>query len=234
MDLDNRIYLLEEEKSEKFLKLEENNKYILNINFKNITKDQYKHIIKKVCRKKKKIGITRKGNSKIFLGYISNYNSNDKEEKQLIQGINAIFYNDIKKMYNYIYDAVCEYLDNEFYDKNLCEFKNNKCIEKKNTSSITGCCHHLEKKFLGPFRLNNKFVQCEYLKKGICTAKCISCKLFTCTSLRKKGIKFKINDFLLLDTFFGIYQKYIIKTTVFTPKEKIVEKLIKCPIKVFF
>ena len=71
-------------------------------------------------------------------------------------------------------------------------------------------------------------VQCEYLDKNTykCNAKCISCKLFTCDYLEKKGIKFKIKDMLLLDTFFNPLQKYCIKYKVFTPKEKIIKWLI--------
>ena len=45
--------------------------------------------------------------------------------------------------------------------------------------------------------------------------------------LEKKGIKFKIKDILLLDTFFNPIQKYYIKYMVFTPKEKILNRLLK-------
>ena len=41
--------------------------------------------------------------------------------------------------------------------------------------------------------------------------------------LRKKGIKFRIRDILLLDTFFNPIQKYFIRYKVFTPKEKIMK-----------
>lgn len=58
-----------------------------------------------------------------------------------------------------------------------------------------------------------------------CGVKCISCKLFTCDYLEKKGIKFRIKDILLLDAFFNPIQKYFIKYMVFTPKEKIIRRL---------
>lgn len=60
-----------------------------------------------------------------------------------------------------------------------------------------------------------------------CGAKCIGCKLFTCDYLQRKGVRFKIKDILLLDVFFNPLQKYFIKTMVFTPKDKIIKKLIK-------
>ena len=101
-----------------------------------------------------------------------------------------------------IYDTVCDYLDSYFYGKNLCDFQDNKCGEKRNTSSTTGCCHHFKYKALGPL---SKLVLCEYLNKEsyTCNAKCISCKLFTCDYLKSKEVQFKIKDILLLDTFFN-------------------------------
>ncbi|MBO6243128.1 MAG: hypothetical protein J6O41_00960, partial [Clostridia bacterium] len=76
----------------------------------------------------------------------------------------------------------------------------------------------------GPF---SKLVLCEHLKKDYtCGAKCISCKLFTCDYLRKKGIQFKIKDILLLNVFFNPLQKYFIKYMVFTPKDKILKRLL--------
>ena len=148
---------------------------------------------------------------------------NDKEQKFFIQSVNAVFYNTRYERYNYLYDTACDYLDSFFYGKNLCDFKNNQCGEKRNTSSLTGCCHHFKNKYLGPL---TKLVPCEHLKEDhTCGAKCIGCKLFTCDYLRKKGVQFKIKDILLLDAFFDPLQKYFIKTMVFTPKEKIIKRL---------
>ena len=42
---------------------------------------------------------------------------------------------------------------------------------------------------------------------------------------KKKGVKFRIKDILLLDTFFNSLQKYFIKYMVFTPKDKIIKRL---------
>ena len=47
----------------------------------------------------------------------------------------------------------------------------------------------------------------------------------TCDYLEKKGVKFRIKDILLLNTFFNPLQKYFIKIMVFTPKEKIIKRL---------
>lgn len=206
-----------------------NKEFILKIDFNNIKEKQYKEVLKKllnikniIVKTKLKIGIKKE--NKYLLGYILNYNKENQKQNDFILALNAIFYNTRYKRYNYIYDTVCNYLDSFFYGKNLCDFKENQCGEKRNTTSLTGCCHHYKNKFFGPF---TKFVPCEYLNKKTytCDAQCISCKLFTCDYLEKKGIKFKIKDIFLLDTFFNPLQKYFIKFMVFTPKEKIIKRL---------
>lgn len=44
-------------------------------------------------------------------------------------------------------------------------------------------------------------------------------------SVKKKGIKFRIKDILLLNVFFNPLQKYFIKYMVYTLKEKILKRL---------
>ena len=56
---------------------------------------------------------------------------------------------------------MCNYLDGYFYGKNLCDFKDNQCGEKRGTTSRIGCCHHFRVKSLGPF---TELVPCEHLK----------------------------------------------------------------------
>lgn len=201
------------------------------IDFQRISTTKYKKILKRVLfikniaiKTKKRIGANR--GEKNIVAYISNFNETNKEQQEFVSGIRAVFYNNRYERYNYIYDAVCDYLDGYFYGKNLCDFQNNKCGEKRNTSSVTGCCHQFKHKALGPF---SKLVLCEHLNKEnyTCDAKCISCKLFTCDYLRSKGVQFKIKDILLLDVFFNPIQKYFIKYMVFTPKEKILKRLVK-------
>ena len=198
------------------------------INFYNINVSEMKKQIRLLLKLKKKaiakkytIGI----NGIIF--YIVNYDKDNKKQKEYIWALEAILKNDDREMYTYIYDKVCESLDDEFYGKNLCDFKNNKCGEKINTKSEIGCCRHYKNKFFGPYLLNNKFVQCEYLIDCRCNIKCLPCKLYTCDYLERKGIKFKIKNFFLLDTFFNLLQKYTLKTKVYTPEEKIINTLLE-------
>ena len=73
---------------------------------------------------------------------------------------------------------------------------------------------------------SNKLVLCEYLVNRRCSAKCITCKLFTCDYLEKNGIKFRMNDILLIKCFFNPIQMLIMKCSPFTLKEKILKRLL--------
>lgn len=202
---------------------------VLVIDFATFDKKDYKKILRKLFNIKKivklykiELGLLQE-NSKRKIGYLINYDKNDNNQNDFILAINAIFYKNRYERYNYIYDTVCDYLDEFFYGKNLCDFKDNKCGEKRNTSSTWGCCRHYKIKWLGPL---TKWVLCEHLKEDYtCGAKCLGCKLYTCDYLRSKGVIFRIKDILLLDAFFNPLQKLVIKCTVFTPKEKIIKRL---------
>ncbi len=211
------------------IKVLKKEKIVFKIDFTELNVKEYKKtlrkmlLIKNIAIKMKKVfGVNE--NEKLIIAYVINFEEDDKNQNYLISGINAIFCKTRYERYNYIYDTVCDYLDSYFYGKNLCDFKENKCGEKRKTSSTTGCCHHYKHKALGPF---SELVLCEYLNNETytCNAKCISCKLFTCDYLESKGIKFKIKDILLLDAFFNPIQKYFIKYMVYTPKEKIINRL---------
>lgn len=207
------------------------NDTLLEIDFCNIEPSNYKHILKKMITlrkfKPKCFGVKFKNNG-ILLGYLINYNEYNAQHNDLLIAINAMLYPSTYEKYNYIYDTACKFLDKQFSENNLCDFQCNKCIEKRetNSNSNVGCCRHFKYKFLAPFIPNNSLIICEYLKEKQCTVQCLSCKLFTCRSLRKKGIKFKIKDIIYLDIFFNLIQKYILKTSTFTSKKEILDKLI--------
>ena len=200
----------------------------IHIDFEKINKNEYKKILKKFLHiyklksmTKNKIGV--KSGTKVLLGYISNYDKKCKEQNDFIEAICAILFKKKKERYNYIYDTVCDFLDSGFYGENLCDFKENKCGEKRNSNLTCGCCRHYKIKLIGPI---TPWVVCEHLKEDhTCGAKCLSCKLYTCDYLKRKGIRYRIKDILLLDVFFNPIQKYFIKYMVYTPKEKIIKRL---------
>ena len=131
----------------------------------------------------------------------------------------AINIKNYKERYNYIYDEVCKKLDSS---KNYCKFRDGICLKYRDSqiNHVNGCCE-----------MPNRG-KCKYLTSTGCSISCISCKLFMCKFLEKKGHKNKINDYLLLKYFFNIRQKDIINVTFFTEKEIIINKLLKIPFKI--
>ena len=143
----------------------------------------------------------------------------DQDDYFKVCSIQAANIKDLKKRYSYIYDVVCDYLDKEFINKNICGFKDNICLSVKNNGhcpeSKNGCCYGRNRGL------------CKNFKNGTCTIKSISCKLFTCRYLKKKKIRYKVNDIPLLKYFFNIRQKFIIDTSIFVDKKEMIELLLK-------
>lgn len=218
-------------KFEKYIKKNRVRKIIIGINLDNIKvkKDIKKYIkylkkLGKICRKYNiKIGIEDEEKGKILSAIIFNYreklNIDNVKIEDLIDSIRIEMLKTKKQRYSFIYDKTCEILDYEFASKNLCKFKDNKCIEKYRTNIICGCCRHYKNLF------SRKLIKCKYLKSKKCTANCITCKFFTCDTLKKQGIKFNINDFYLINYYFNIFQKFIIKYSYFTLENKIIKRL---------
>lgn len=131
---------------------------------------------------------------------------------------------DIKDEYeriSYIYDELCDYLDNIFLCENVCGFKDNICsrrrdlmTRKKKDTYVNGCCHSY---------IRNK--DCKNLKDGHCTIKNVGCKLFTCHYLRKQGKKYTINQIFFAKYFLTDKQKKILTDEIFIPKEEVLEKM---------
>lgn len=167
----------------------------------------------KVCNKKNIVELYY-NNEKIDIDYINN--NTDKKVIDIIETIHAINLKDTKEKFNYIYEAVCAKLD-ERIKTNYCEFKDNICVKyrKKGSNHENGCC---ECKGRG---------KCKYLIDGVCTMSCMACKLFTCHTLKTMGITQNINDFVLTKYFLTTKQKDILQFSYWTPKEIVMEKLMK-------
>lgn len=161
------------------------------------------HSLVKYCDKKN-LGI-------IIHSYLD---SNTNRELHIIEkGINL---KDKKKRYSYVYDEICKILD-EKVDTNYCEFKNDTCYRDrlKNNGHKNGCCECVGRG------------KCKFLKNGNCTMKsCMACKLFTCSALRKKGIKEKATNYLPLKVFFTSKQRDILSFSYWTPKEVVIKRLL--------
>lgn len=181
--------------------------------------------------------------AKIIKLIINKYNINtnkylffiDKDNIDNISYLNELasiliaeFISDISMRYSYIYDYVSNELDYRFNTYNICDFKNNLCSRKRclvNKFNIEilkyGCCY-------------TKGRACKYLDKNHCTIDCLPCKFFTCNYLKKKGYKYSPSDFSIINYFFNIKQKRILRNSLFTDKDIIINELIKNKSRLFF
>ncbi len=132
---------------------------------------------------------------------------------------------DKEERYSYLYDLICDYLDNEFKEKNICGFCHDLCKRRRNmmergikkNTYINGCCHSY---------LEN--ADCPYLKaSGGCKIKNIACKTYTCFYLKKQGIRYSLNKIYLSRYFFNTRQKFYMKNTYFVDKPVIMQGIMK-------
>ena len=148
--------------------------------------------------------------------FIFKYSKDFKHKDDCNEILKALNIKNKHDRLSYIYDVVCDHLDNMFIEKNMCEFKNNKCYSNrcKSFEKVNGCCS------------NNKNINCKYFDKNHCTIKCSGCKFYICPNLKKKKGPIKLKD-IYITRLLSIRQKIILRYTVFTPKEIIVHKMEK-------
>ena len=143
--------------------------------------------------------------------------SNKKRDINSLEDLaNAINIRNKKERIEFIYDRVCDYLDSDFLGQNKCEFLKNQCLadRAKPYYKDCGCCRAKSGEL------------CDYLKDGKCTIRNLGCKFFICPTLKKKGLKYKINDFYLLKYFCNFREKIVLRYTIFVPKEKVIERVL--------
>ncbi len=178
----------------------------------------YPNLKKYVKNKKVKLHLCLNDYDIIDDSVLTNGSFND-DDKLKIWSIHAINLKNLEERYTYIYDQVCDYLDNEFTSNNLCGFKDNVCKSVQHHShckeSKYGCCYGRNRGL------------CPHFKNNTCSIKSISCKLFTCRYLRSQKIKYQVNDISLLKYFFNIRQKFILDTSIFKDKKEMIPLLLK-------
>lgn len=133
----------------------------------------------------------------------------------------------IKERYEYVYDSICDYLDNKFKENNYCDFKDGTCISNRSgigKNRQMGCCYSFRLDMFANMR-DKKL--CKHLGNNGCDTKCVSCKLYTCKYLDKKGIRFSLFSFPKLDKVFNRKQIEVLKYNCFRTKEEIIDKLVE-------
>lgn len=141
---------------------------------------------------------------------------------------------DTKTRYEYVYDALCDYLDKEFRVNNYCDFIDNKCVAVREgkTDKFTrlagkdciGCCSSYD---LGIGLSICNLRTCIHLGDKGCNTKCVSCKLYACKYLREKGIRFDIFKFPELKKVFSRKQIEVLHNNPFNLREDIIDRLLK-------
>lgn len=174
-------------------------------------------------------------NKEIIINTNLDLNKDEKEDNQkltLTSVLNACKIKDKNERLEYIYMAACKYLDNEYLGKNICEFCDDVCFEKRKylkegccyENIRDGCCHRLTLKYL----LSPKktiIPRCIYQKDGVCTNINLGCKLFACKGVRDKGFKYTYYNVALVRYFFNIIQKAIIRCSVFEHQDKVLKRI---------
>ena len=197
---------------------------IFYITFDNNKKNTIKKLkkLKKIKQRNRINGIEYEGYN--IIGITENLN------EEIINCIKAIYIENREKRYEYIYDTLCDDLDKIWSEKNPCKFENNICIFERNKSKnprINGCCYSFWYRYFGSQIYGVH--QCEHFDKvKFCTNKNLTCKLFVCQYLRKYSeFEININEILLIQVFFNIYQKIVIKNNFFIHRKELIKKLIK-------
>ena len=206
-------------------KTKEKIKIIVNVGNEKLDNILTENTIKQISK------ITKKYSSKKEIEIITDLDlnslyKNDNLRWSLVSCLNIAKIKDKTERLYKAYDASCKYLDNEFVNKNLCEFKNDVCLEKSCYDVKNGCCHQFKNKIFGAVLESQPEILCRFQKDKHCTADCLGCKLFVCNTIKyKKGVHYTTFNVPIIKYYFNIIQKILIKCIVFTHKDDVLKVL---------
>ncbi len=197
-------------------------------------------VVKKIFYKYKKKNYTFgvDYNSVHYLGDVHTTSKDINDEIAIF--IASRIFNTRRETYTYVYDKLCDILDYQFISRNICDFRDGRCIANRNCSympeTANGCCYsfkrnlglaHAQKKadFLDK---NVPLEQCEHLdtEKG-CKVKCLSCKFFVCSYVKETKIYFDILQDVLVRATFNLKQCQVIHINYFKTEEQTINKLLE-------
>ncbi len=138
---------------------------------------------------------------------INNFNSS----KDINIIINALNIKNRRKRISFIYDSACNIIDNHTKNKNICGFKNNRCLAQR----YNGCC-----------------CRCIYQSNKGCKTKNLTCKLFNCNEIKKRFDVINFNDLTILKIL-SKRQQIILKHDFFSSREEVLNDLFIGSITIF-
>ena len=133
----------------------------------------------------------------------------ESTNEEVINIINALNIKNRFKRVEFIYDYCCKKLDSFYEGKNICEFKDNKCIVQQgpNCKFCNGCC-----------RL------CRFQTTSGCQTSNLSCKLFYCDTIQNKHTTIKYKDLKILKLL-SLRQKMIVNDNFFAHRKEFLLEL---------
>ena len=133
----------------------------------------------------------------------------DSQDEETVNIVKALNIKNPFKRVVFIPDYCCNKLDSFYEGKNICGFKNNKCIVQQgpNCKFCNGCC-----------RL------CRYQTTKGCTTSNLSCKLFYCDTIQKNNETLKYKDLKILKLF-NLRQKMMVNDNFFAHRKEFLLEL---------
>ena len=97
----------------------------------------------------------------------------------------------------------CDFLSKENFLNNMCDFKDNKCIDcrRRNIDRSIGCCQ----------------TNCKFTHTGVCEVKNISCKLYMCDYLESIGYYFSSQHLPILKKYLTPVHRFMCICMLFKP-----------------
>lgn len=151
----------------------------------------------------------------------------DLDYSNIINSVQALLIDNKRLQYEFIYDVICNKLDEQFAVNNYCDFKCDKCIASRANKTVhetMGCCYSFDYSI---WKGATNVQLCKHLVNKKCTISCMACKLFTCKYLKENGIGYKTSDIPLLACFFNRKQREILSANFFVDKPQIIDKLLE-------
>lgn len=136
------------------------------------------------------------------------FTTNNKKIENIVNALNI---KEKKERIKYVYKEGIKVVNN-YYSKDLCKFKNGRCIVQRNNPNnkhVNGCC-----------------IICPIVTNKGCPSENLSCKLIYCKTALQNMKTLKFNDIKILKCL-PITSRLILRADFFLTKEEIIDDIDK-------